>query len=127
MEATPCVPQGPYDGGLDAWVDALADMYVRRSDPRDTRVSAKARFFRLAAELLAEASRPEREWQPVRRCRLCKPGGHRGVRLADGILAGKHWVSVNRRTPEPDGQGPLAGARRARHSAPAPGGRRGRT
>jgi len=90
MEATHSVPQGQYDGGLDAWVDALADMYVRRADPRDARAAAKSRFFRLGAEILAEASRPERQWQPVRRYRLCKPGRHRGVRMPDGTVECKH-------------------------------------
>ncbi len=73
-----------YSGDLDAWVDAISDMYVRRQDGGEATVVRKARFYRLGAELLAEASRPERQWSPVRRFRLCRPGQHRGVRLPDG-------------------------------------------
>ena len=71
---------------LDAWVDAVSDMYVRQADPDDARAIAKARYYRLGAQLLRDASRPDRQFSPVRRFRLCRPGQHRGVHLANGAI-----------------------------------------
>lgn len=71
---------------LDAWVDAVSDMYVRQADPDDACAIAKARYYRLGAQLLRDASRPDRQFSPVRRFRLCRPGQHRGVRLANGVI-----------------------------------------
>ena len=71
---------------LDAWVDAVSDMYVRQADPDDARAIAKARYYRLGAQLLRDASRPDRQFSPVRRYRLCQPGQHRGVRLVNGVI-----------------------------------------
>ena len=86
VEATHITGAGSSSGDLDAWVDAIADMYVRRQEPGDGESARRSRFFRLGAELLAEASRPERQWSPVRRYRLCQPGQHRGIRLPNGIV-----------------------------------------
>lgn len=80
------MPSAEGDGSLEGWLDAMLDMYVRRPDPDDARAIAKKRFVRLGALLLAEASRPDRQFSPVRRYRLCQPGQHRGVSLENGAI-----------------------------------------